>query len=141
MLNGILLSLVPWMQVSGSRALLLTVTPMNFIIAIGIGMGLHFIFLAWNAIMTRSLSLIFGDKTSVFGKKENTRAIIIVASQKTLPVMVAIVGQLGGALGQVGLLVIPCVFAHINQIIIDSYIGNLWLQEDKRVPYGKERLT
>ncbi|XP_059069830.1 probable sodium/metabolite cotransporter BASS4, chloroplastic isoform X3 [Cryptomeria japonica] len=118
--------------------------------------GLHFIFLAWNAIMTRSLSLIFGDKTSVFGKKENTRAIIIVASQKTLPVMVAIVGQLGGALGQVGLLVIPCVFAHINQspkfskflgqksscrIIIDSYIGNLWLQEDKRVPYGKERLT
>ncbi|KAH9317126.1 hypothetical protein KI387_018895, partial [Taxus chinensis] len=115
MLNSIFLSLVPWMQVSGSRTLLLTVSPIDFIMAIGVGMGLHLIFLAWNTIMTRSLSLIFGGKAGIFGNKENARAVIIVASQKTLPVMVAIVGQLGGALGQVGLLVIPCVAAHINQ--------------------------
>lgn len=36
--------------------------------------------------------------------------------QKTLPVMVAVVEQLGGALGASGLLVLPCVAAHLNQV-------------------------
>lgn len=39
--------------------------------------------------------------------------------QKTLPVMVAVVEQLRGALGESGLLVLPCVAAHIIQV---SYI-------------------
>lgn len=32
--------------------------------------------------------------------------------------LVAVVEQLGGALGESGLLVIPCVAAHINQVLI-----------------------
>jgi sodium/bile acid cotransporter 7 len=32
--------------------------------------------------------------------------------------MITVVEQLGGALGESGLLVIPCVFAHINQVLI-----------------------
>lgn len=31
--------------------------------------------------------------------------------------MVAVVEQLGGALGETGLLVLPCVAAHLNQVI------------------------
>lgn len=138
MINSIFLSLVPWMQVSGSRTLLLTVSPMSFVTAIGIGMCLHFIFLFFNTIIMRSLSFIFGGKISTFGKKNNARAIIIVASQKTLPVMVAIVGQLGGVLGEAGLLVIPCVAAHINQIIMDSFLVSIWLQQDKMTLHVKE---
>lgn len=138
MINSIFLSLVPWMQVSGSRALLLTISPMNFISAIAIGMCLHFIFLSLNTVIMHSLSLIFGGKRSTFGKENNARAIIIVASQKTLPVMVAIVGRLGGVLGEAGLLVIPCVAAHINQIIMDSFLVNIWLQKDKRALQVKE---
>lgn len=41
-------------------------------------------------------------------------------SQKTLPVMVAVVEQLGGALGESGLLVVPCVAAHLNQVLLTS---------------------
>lgn len=37
--------------------------------------------------------------------------------QKTLPVMVAVVEQLGGVFGESGLLVLPCVAAHLNQVI------------------------
>ena len=37
--------------------------------------------------------------------------------QKTLPVMVAVVEKLGGAFGESGLLVLPCVAAHLNQVI------------------------
>lgn len=40
--------------------------------------------------------------------------------QKTLPVMVAVVAQLGGALGESGLLVLPCVAAHLNQVVLTS---------------------
>lgn len=36
--------------------------------------------------------------------------------QKTLPVLVAVVEQLGGSLGVSGLLVLPCVAAHLNQV-------------------------
>lgn len=138
MINSIFLGLVPWMQVSGSRTLLLTVSPMTFISAIGIGMCLHLIFLSLNTVIMHGLSLIFGGKRSTFGKENNARAIIIVASQKTLPVMVAIVGQLGGILGEAGLLVIPCVAAHINQIIIDSFLVSIWLQRDKMALHVKE---
>lgn len=37
--------------------------------------------------------------------------------QKTLPVMVAVIEPLGGALGESGLLILPCVAAHLNQVI------------------------
>lgn len=37
--------------------------------------------------------------------------------QKTLPVMVAVIEPLRGAFGESGLLVLPCVAAHLNQVI------------------------
>lgn len=36
--------------------------------------------------------------------------------------MVAVVEQLGGALGESGLLVLPCVAAHINQVESFAYV-------------------
>ncbi|XP_020111815.1 probable sodium/metabolite cotransporter BASS4, chloroplastic isoform X2 [Ananas comosus] len=84
------------------------------------------------------LSLVSGGRESVYAKKENARAVIVVASQKTLPVMVAVVEQLGGALGESGLLILPCVASHINQIIIDSFLVNWWLQKDQRHNEAKQ---
>ncbi|THU50214.1 hypothetical protein C4D60_Mb06t17770 [Musa balbisiana] len=129
---------VPWMQVSRSRSLLLTVKPAIFAIAVGMGIFLHFILLAFNTIAVRSLSVVSGGDQSVFSKKENLRAVIIVASQKTLPVLVAVVEQLQGALGEAGLLVLPCVALHINQIIIDSFLVNWWLRRDQISAKSKE---
>ncbi|KAM7267751.1 hypothetical protein ACFE04_009917 [Oxalis oulophora] len=77
-----------------------------------------------------SISAVSGGGQSIFSKKENLDATLIVASQKTLPVMVAVVEQLGGAFGESGLLVLPCVAAHINQIILDSFLVNFWLRKD-----------
>lgn len=39
--------------------------------------------------------------------------------------MVAVVEQLGGALGESGLLVLPCIAAHLNQVILDFF--NFWV--------------
>ncbi|ESR49854.1 hypothetical protein CICLE_v10033893mg, partial [Citrus x clementina] len=92
---------------------------------------LHLILLAFNAFSVWSLSVISGDCQSVFAKKENTNAVVLVASQKTLPVLVAVVEQLGCAFGESGLLVLPCVAAHLTQIIMDSFLVNFWLRRDK----------
>lgn len=129
-ISALFLSLVPWIQVSRSRSLLLMVKPEIFLVAIGMGALLHLILLAFNALAIQSLSAVSGGSKSIFSKKENASALVLVASQKTLPVMVAVVEQLGGAFGESGLLVLPCVAAHLNQIIMDSFIVNFWLRKD-----------
>ncbi|KAF8102028.1 hypothetical protein N665_0201s0319 [Sinapis alba] len=127
-MNAICLSLVPWIQVSRSRSLLLSVEPKVFLAAIGIGILLHLSLLAFNALSIRILSGLSGDYNSK-NSKGNGTAVLLVASQKTLPVMVAVVEQLRGAFGEPGLLVLPCVAAHLNQIMIDSILVNLWLRK------------
>ncbi|CAI0442385.1 unnamed protein product [Linum tenue] len=129
-ISAVLLSLVPWIQVSRSRSLLLMVKPAVFLVAVGMGIILHLVLLAFNAISINSLAALSGGDHSVFSKKENATAFLLVASQKTLPVLVAVVEQLGGAFGESGLLVLPCVAAHLVQIIIDSVLVNGWLRKD-----------
>ncbi|KAL8090249.1 putative sodium/metabolite cotransporter BASS4, chloroplastic [Apium graveolens] len=133
MTSAILLSLVPWMQVSKSRSLLMMVKPETCLIATGMGILLHLVLLAFNALCIQSLSVVSGGSSSIFSKKQNVTALLIVASQKTLPVMVAVVQQLGGALGDSSLLVIPCVAAHLNQIILDSVLVSFWLQKEQSI--------
>ncbi|KAM6600593.1 hypothetical protein CsatA_020202 [Cannabis sativa] len=129
-ISAVLLSLVPWMQVSRSRPLLLMVKPEVFLVAIGAGAVLHFILLAFNIMVIKSFSTLSGGGQSVFAKEENSIAFVLVASQKTLPVMVAVVEKLGGAFGESGLLVLPCVAAHLNQIILDTFLVNFWARND-----------
>ncbi|KAL8193113.1 hypothetical protein R6Q57_027017 [Mikania cordata] len=121
-LSVLLLSLVPWIQVSRSRSLLLAVKPAAFLVVVMMGVLLHLILLGFNAISIRCLCALSGDNKSIFAKKENSTALLLVASQKALPVLVAVVDQLGSKFGEPGLLIIPCVAAHLNQIIMDSIL-------------------
>ncbi|KAK8964292.1 hypothetical protein KSP40_PGU015293 [Platanthera guangdongensis] len=79
---------VPATQVSRSKALLFTVRPEVFATAVVMGVLwvlprrlLHVTLLAFNTVAVRILSILSGGKESVFAKKENSRAFIIVASQ------------------------------------------------------------
>lgn len=40
--------------------------------------------------------------------------------QKTFPVVVAVVSKLGGAIGETGLLVLPCITYHLTQVILQA---------------------
>nr|XP_043612894.1 probable sodium/metabolite cotransporter BASS4, chloroplastic isoform X2 [Erigeron canadensis] len=135
--NAILLSLVPWIQVSRSRSLLLMVKPAIFLVAVLMGALLHLMLLAFNALSIQILSAVTGGSKSVFAKKENSTALLLVASQKTLPVLVAVVDQLGGAFGESGLLVLPCVAAHLNQIIMDSFFVSFWNKKEQSLNNAK----
>ncbi|GAB2229382.1 hypothetical protein Droror1_Dr00023522 [Drosera rotundifolia] len=134
MINSVFLSLVPWIQVSKSRSLLLMVNPFSFLLAVGTGVLLHMVLLAFNAFITKILSSISGGSKSMFSRRQNVIALLLVASQKTLPVTVAVVDQLGGALGSPGLLVLPCVAAHLNQIVFDSFLVNTVLRKYYHTP-------
>ncbi|KAF7820372.1 putative sodium/metabolite cotransporter BASS4, chloroplastic [Senna tora] len=129
-LNAFFLSLVPWIQVSKSSSLLLMVKPRVFLIAIGLGTLLHLSLLLFNTVAVRSISAISGGSKSIFAREENANAFVLIASQKTLPVMVAVIEPLCGALGESGLLILPCVAAHLNQIILDSFLVNFWRPKD-----------
>ncbi|KAJ4831742.1 putative sodium/metabolite cotransporter bass4, chloroplastic [Turnera subulata] len=128
-ISALLLSLVPFIQVSRSRSMLLMVKPTVFIVAIGMGALLHLILLAFNTLAIQGLTAVSGGNQSL-SKKENTVAYVLVASQKTLPIMVVVVEKLGGLFGESGLLVLPCVAAHLIQIIMDSFLVNFWFRKD-----------
>ncbi|XP_027111333.1 probable sodium/metabolite cotransporter BASS4, chloroplastic isoform X3 [Coffea arabica] len=130
LLVPLILGKVPWIQVSRSRSLLLMVKPAVFFLAVWMGVLLHALLLVFNGLAIHILSTICGGSKSAFAKKENTSALLLVASQKTLPVMVAVIEQLGGAFGESGLLVLPCVAAHLNQIVVDSFLVSFWLQKE-----------
>ncbi|KAG7947577.1 hypothetical protein I3843_14G102000 [Carya illinoinensis] len=130
MMSTVLLSLTPWMQVSKSRPLILMLKPKGFIEAMGMGILVHLTLLGFNAIAVKCMSAGFGGGESIFSKKENFRALLIVCSQKALLIVVAVVDQLSGVVGESGLLVLPCVVAHINQVMIDSVLVNFWLWKD-----------
>ncbi|XP_076934000.1 putative sodium/metabolite cotransporter BASS4, chloroplastic [Bidens hawaiensis] len=136
-LNSLLLSLVPLIQVSRSRPLLLAVKPAVFLVAVVMGALLHLILLGFNALSIQILSSVSGGSKSVFAKKESATALLLVASQKTLPVLVAVVDQLGGVFGESGLLVLPCVAAHLNQIIMDSFFVSFWNKKEQSVSNAK----
>ncbi|EEF37403.1 probable sodium/metabolite cotransporter BASS4, chloroplastic isoform X1 [Ricinus communis] len=140
-MSAICLSLVPWIQVSRSRSLLLMVKPEVFLVAVGMGVFLHIILFSFNALAIQGLATVSGGNWSVFAKKENADAFVLVTSQKTLPVLAAVVEQLGGAFGESGLLVLPCVAAHLNQIIMDSFLVNFWLRKDTASENGEGSLS
>ena len=59
------------------------------------------------------------------------RALILVGSQKTLPIAVTVLGQLSGKVsGPIGFAVISCVVAHLVQIVIDSMLVSHWMSVD-----------
>lgn len=59
---------------------------------------------------------------------------MLVGSQKTLPIAVTVLGQMGSVLpGPVGIAVVPCVVSHLTQILIDSVLVSFWLRQDAQL--------
>lgn len=98
---------------------------------------LHGVMFAFNSMVVRLLRLGGADDSS----RHIRRAVILCASQKTLPVAVTILHQLSGVLGgAVGLAVIPCVVSHMAQIVMDSMIVSQWVKQDAAVEAGVVQL-
>ncbi|KAL8162071.1 hypothetical protein V2J09_013560 [Rumex salicifolius] len=128
-LSVVLLSVNPLIQMSKSRPLLFMVKPTSFLLVAVMSIVLHLALLVFNALAIKILSTITGGSKSEFAKEQNAIALLLVASQKTLPVLIAVVDQLDGSLGASGLLTLPCVAAHLSQILMDSLLVNWFFKK------------
>lgn len=65
-------------------------------------------------------------------KRREFKAVVIMGSQKTLPVSVTVISFLS-SLGEEGLMTIPCIVGHMSQLFMDAYLCSRWASE---VPAG-----
>jgi solute carrier family 10 (sodium/bile acid cotransporter), member 7 len=82
----------------------------------------HVVYLAANALAARLLRM----------DAYTTRAVLIMTSQKSLPVSVTIIGYLPRSLGSAGLLTVPCIVGHISQLFIDAFLAGRMASRDER---------
>ena len=60
--------------------------------------------------------------------------MVLVGSQKTLPIAVTVLNQMAAFVdGPLGLAIIPCVVAHLSQVLVDSLLVSNWLRADSEV--------
>jgi hypothetical protein len=61
------------------------------------------------------------------------KAVLIMGSQKTLPVCVTIISYFPPSFGVEGLLTLPCIMGHVVQLSIDAVIVSRWatLEEER----------
>lgn len=137
-LTGSLLALVPWMQVSRAVKQNVQLSLCTLAAVVAAGIAIHLVYLAVNITAVNVLNL-GGHGEEGQGIR---RAIILVASQKTLPIAVTVLNGLANLLkGPIGLAVIPCVTAHLSQILVDSLLVSFWRRSDQRTVGGSDMPT
>eukprot|EP00884_Botryococcus_braunii_P020326 jgi/Botrbrau1/6978/Bobra.0165s0014.1 len=128
--SALFLGLVPWMQISRAVTSNVSITLSGLLSVMAVGMIVHIVYLAANITAVHVLQL--GGKTEDDEVRGVRRALVLVTSQKTLPIAATVLSQLAGVLpGPVGLAVIPCIAAHIEQILFDSMLVAHWLKSDR----------
>ncbi|CAL5222608.1 g5001 [Coccomyxa viridis] len=119
-LSASLLALVPWMQISKAVSADVSVSLASLGAVVACGGVIHLAYLAFNMTAVRVLGIGGKDKDASEGER---RAVVLVGSQKTLPIAVTVLGQLSAILpGPMGIAVIPCVVSHLSQILMDSFL-------------------
>lgn len=129
-LSAMLLATVPWMQVSKAVSQQLPLEPAALLAVAAAGLLIHCLYLLFNTAACKVLQL--GGPDGSADATKIRRAVVLVASQKTLPVAVTVLGKLAAVLGDgVGLAVVPCVLCHLGQIVADSMLVAHWSKQDR----------
>lgn len=98
---------------SSSRELVLAMPIPMFMLAVCASLSLHFLLM---------LILWAGAKLLSLGTPE-TKALVFVASQKTLPIAISVLAALPMEMGRALLL---CLVFHFSQLIVDSFVASKW---------------
>ena len=130
LLQQLCLVATPWMSVSAHAPALAALAGSQVALACSAAAAAHVVLLLCNAAAAQALGL--GGRASAAVADRVRRAVVLVASEKTLPVAVAVLSQLGSALGSPGLVLLPCIAFHLLQILIDSALCSWWQAADAR---------
>lgn len=124
-ISAFLICLVPWTQVSQASSARLPLGPGDFISCLVAGALVHCLLLLVNLNVTKLIQFNKDKKES----EDIRQAVVLCSSQKTLPVAIATLAQLGPVLGPAaGIAAIPCVLTHLLQSIIDSALVAHWIK-------------
>ena len=113
------LILIPWMKFSESSELLAQIALANLLILIVSGLGIHLLFLLFNSAACGLLRI----------QLEARKAIVLLGSQKTLPVAMTVLAFLPDSAVSAetkGLIAIPCITFHLGQIFLDAFLATCW---------------
>mmetsp|Transcript_13658 Transcript_13658/g.16553 ORF Transcript_13658/g.16553 Transcript_13658/m.16553 type:complete len:419 (+) Transcript_13658:150-1406(+) len=118
LLSSFLLTVIVWMKVSSSAEDLNSLSFLSIFVCFVSGIIVHIIYLLFNySVCSYAMHMRQAEK----------RAVVIVASQKTLPVAITVLDILpSNVLGSPGLVAVPIIIAHFVQIVIDAFIAASW---------------
>ncbi|CAM9580437.1 unnamed protein product [Hapterophycus canaliculatus] len=118
--SSAMLIMVVWQTLSRAQSDLTSVEFTQILSVIAAGIALHFVYLCINYPVCRYVLKL---------KRREFKAVVLMSSQKTLPVSVVVIGFLD-AIGEEGLMTVPCIVAHISQLFIDAYIASKWAEDE-----------
>ncbi|EDO43375.1 predicted protein, partial [Nematostella vectensis] len=124
LLSVALLIMIPWMKVSNSSdqgAFNSLYIPSVFAILTW-GVSLHVVFMGFNLVV--SLVLKFDPPTC--------KCIVILASQKSLVVMVTVLSLLPFSSAAQGLMALPAIIIHLGVLVLDAFVVTWWHNRDER---------
>ena len=118
-ISNLALISVPWMKFSESSAALAQIALLSLAVLIAAGLAIHILYLVLNAAVCGSLGVEAAAR----------KAVVLLASQKTLPVamtVLALIPEEVLASDVKGLVAIPCITFHLGQIFIDAVVATRW---------------
>ena len=118
-ISNLALISVPWMKFSESSAALAQIALLSLAVLIAAGLAIHILYLVLNAVVCGSLGVEAAAR----------KAVVLLASQKTLPVamtVLALIPEEVLASDVKGLVAIPCITFHLGQIFIDAVVATRW---------------
>jgi len=114
--SNVALISVPWMKFSQSSEQLAQVAPLELLLLVVGGLAIHLLYLALNMSAIKLLPVGLAE-----GK-----AVVLLASQKTLPVAMTVLAFLPVPDETKGLIAIPCITFHFGQIFLDAFLATRW---------------
>lgn len=107
---------IPWMKFSQSAERLAHTVSSSLALVVLAGALIHVLYLGINDAASRLLRLPL----------EMRKALVILASQKSLPVAMTVLAFLPVPSETKGLIAIPCITSHLTQIFLDAFIATRW---------------
>jgi solute carrier family 10 (sodium/bile acid cotransporter), member 7 len=116
LVSNLALISIPWMKFSQSSERLAQIATLSLIAVVVAGLLIHVLFLLFNLGAARLLRFASGER----------KAVVLLASQKTLPVALTVLAFLPVPAQTKGLIAIPCITTHLGQIFFDAVVATRW---------------
>ena len=115
MFSTLQLALIVWQTLSGARDTLFAQSPGSVFAVIALALAMHLLYLAFNAVMVCKYVLRLPPREAV--------AVLIMSSQKSAPVAVAVITYITNSSTAQGLLALPCIIGQLLQIFVGSPVA------------------